>query len=206
MSWLLAAFMLAIAVPLLFGSWRTAIGALAAQAVLLALIVGAHVREETLASVLPLMDLAVLRAVAAPLLLVAVVRRAGPPRRFELLPANLFHWAAAFALVLAGAAFAARIGPKGDAVGTLHLGVAAVEVLLGLLLLCCHTTPLGQTLGALTVENGVLLFEVSAGHHLPAGVQLGVSAVFAGFVVLAAGFVQRGAAPPAAAPPDGDLL
>jgi hydrogenase-4 membrane subunit HyfE len=197
-----------VAVPLFFGAWRLALLSLAAQALALAALHAEAVAHPDAATTTALVDLVALRAVATPLFLAAIVRSA-EPARFEALPANLLHWTVALILTLLAASFADRMTPAGDVGAAVHLGVVVTELLLGLLILCCQSSTLGQIVGALTIENAVLLFETRAHARLPLVVQLGVAAVFVGFVLLAGGFLRRSLRPAAAADDpaeEGELL
>lgn len=211
MTLLLAAVILTLTVPLLFGSWRMAVGGLGAQAVVIALLFGRHLHGPSpgvsAGAAVLLLDVVVVRGLLLPWLLWRT--RAGAPTRLDVLPGNLLHWGIAALLATLAASFAARVVPAGAVTEAVHVGTSAAQVLLGLFVLCCHRSALGQAIGALTVENGVLLFEAGARAHLPAPAQAGVSAVFLGFLLLTASMVRAEAdrdAAPATAPAPGEEL
>jgi hydrogenase-4 membrane subunit HyfE len=212
-TYLLAGFALALAAPLLLGGWRLALLGLSAQALLVAAMLapelGAGGGEGALAAAVALLDVVAVRALVLPGLLGRVARRTGAPAALDLLPGNAIAWGLGGGVVLLGASFGARVAPPGDTWAAVHLAVSASQVLLGLLILSFQQAPLGQAIGALTVENGVLVLEAGSSHHLSAGVQAGVAAVLVGFVLLSSGFVRRSLDPAAAPAPggeDGDLL
>ena len=108
---------------------------------------------------------------------------------FELVPSNLVFWGIAVVIVAAALWFGAQIPPF-DPVPSLHLGVALSMVLLGLYVLSLQTRPLGQVVGALTIENGVVLLELLLTHHVAVPVELALAGVFLGSI-LAFGFLLR---------------
>jgi hydrogenase-4 membrane subunit HyfE len=63
-------------------------------------------------------------------------------------------------------------------------------VLLGLYVLSIQTRPLGQVIGALIIENGVVLLELLLNHHVALPVELALSGVFLGSI-LAFGVLLR---------------
>lgn len=192
---------LCVAIPLFSGSTRLLLAGLAAQGVLLAALAYHLHGELTPAAIVLLADLGLVRAVGVPVYLTRAARGAEHLVENDLLPANLFHWGLALAIGLVGFGFARRIYPN-DLAATAALGAATTQVLLGLLLLSVRASPFAQALGTLAIENGLSLFELHCGLHLPFAVQLGVAVVYAGIVILFGTTLRPGdIAPATPAPP-----
>lgn len=191
MSALVAAFVVVLAVPLFFGSWRLALAGLGLQSlVVLAMMLGAAAHAPSAATAVTLVvDLALVRGLGGPLVLARAARGVAPPR-FDTLPGDLFQWAVALLLVAAGGSFAWRLFPD-DPARAVHVGTAAAEVLIGMFIVSQHPTALGQAIGMLTIENGAVLLEALLGYHWPTPVHLGLTAVFVGLVVLVASFLRQ---------------
>jgi hypothetical protein len=82
------------------------------------------------------------------------------------------------------------------------ISVATAGVLLGFLVLASQSTPFGQVVGALQLENGIALFELGGERHHSSLVTLvGQVAIVAGtlglYVWLLTGFSDADSAPPA---------
>lgn len=166
MTALLLGLLAVLLIPLFVSTWRTSLFGLACQGLLLAWI--AHRIEGRLAldDALTFLDLIVVRGLAAPLALYAVLRRQGAPPRSDVIPPNLLSWALALGLVLLAFRFAAIVIPaEGDA-QTL-VAVSCSALLLGFLVLATQSSPFAQIVGALRIENAIALFELGgpAGHH-----------------------------------------
>jgi hydrogenase-4 membrane subunit HyfE len=181
---LIVAFIVVLALPLVAGSWRLAVAGLGAQAIVVFLLMITRTslpHAETVA--LLAVDLVLVRGFAAPILLRrAILRASAPAEQFEIIPGDLVLWIAVLGLVILAASFGQRVAP-GDPWLAAHLAAAAGEVLVGMLVVAQHRAPLGQVLGMLAIENGVLLFEASGGYHWPVALHLGLAAVFVGLLV-----------------------
>jgi hydrogenase-4 membrane subunit HyfE len=173
---LLIAFELVLLVPLFIGSWRTSLLGLSCQGFLMAWVAfhdGPHVSFEAL---LEFVDLVVLRAVAAPTILYAVLHRQDSPRRNDVIAPNLLSWGIALALILMAFRLADALVPlEGDA-QTL-VAVSASALVLGLLVLSTRTGPFSQMVGALRIENAIALFELGDARHSSVGVRIAQSVV-----------------------------
>src|SRR5437868_5339555 len=127
------------------------------------------------------------------------------PRRNDVIPANLLFWALGGALVLIAFRFAALLSPPGPD-GTTHVAVATSAVLLGFLVLATQNAPFSQIVGVLRIENGILLFELLVGEHLPLPVQIGVALVYVATVLTFGAFLRRMDATSPTAPAEGPTL
>ena len=109
-------------------------------------------------------DLVVVRGLAAPLALYAVLRSQRATSRNDVTPPNLMSWTLAIALVFVAFRFADMLVPVA---GTEHSFVAGATaaLLLGLLVLATQTGPFSQMVGALRIENAIVLFELGSGHR-----------------------------------------
>lgn len=203
----LALFALALAVPLLFGSWRMALLGLAAQAwLVLGLMLGGEHHLDLPTTAVLVLDLGLVRGVVAPALLLRAMRGAAPDD-LEVVPGDLVHWVVALGLVVLAACFAVRLAPD-DPPRAAHLWLAAATVLLGLLVVAQHRAAAGQAIGVLTVEMGVVLFEALLRSHVAPAVHLGLTGAFLLLLLTIAWLVAQPAATdaPARAAVEGDVL
>lgn len=188
---LLVAMLLAVMVPLFARTWRTMFRALGLQGLLLAVIayssLGSHAGD--LGVWVLIGDLALLRGLFAPIFLHRMVKDRARSPELELVPSNLVFWGIAVVIVATALWFGAKIPPV-DTLPSLHLGVALTMVLLGLFVLTIQTRPLGQVIGALIIENGVVCLELLLTHHVALPVELALAGVFLGSV-LAFGILLR---------------
>ena len=188
---LLVAMLFAVMVPLFARTWRTMFRALGLQGLLLAIIayssLGSH--ADDVAVWVLIADLALLRGIFAPVFLHRMVKDRTRSPELELVPSNLVFWGIAVVIVATALWFGAKIPPV-DTLPSLHLGVALTMVLLGLYVLSLQTRPLGQVIGALIIENGVVLLELLLNHHVALPVELALSGVFLGSI-LAFGILLR---------------
>jgi hydrogenase-4 membrane subunit HyfE len=117
------------------------------------------------------------RGMLAPLGLYLVLRSQDTPARNDVIPPNLFSWALALGLVLAGFHFAQGLVNQPGEPQTL-VAIAIAGTLLGFLVLASAASPFSQMVGALRIENSIALLESSGDHHSPLGVQLALLLVF----------------------------
>ena len=167
MNPVLIAFIGVLLLPLFVASWRLSLFGLALQAFLMAW--SAYELHPTLDSVgawVGMFDLIVVRGLAAPIALYAVLRSQGATARNDVIPPNLMSWTLAIALVLVAFRFADMLVPVQGNEHSFVAGASAA-VLLGLLVLSTQTGPFSQMVGALRIENGIAMFELG-GHHDPA--------------------------------------
>ena len=191
MSALLVVFGLALAIPLFFGSWRLALAGLGAQTLLLLAmqLTGPH-GEHAGSALLLTLDLGLVRGIVTPLLLARAARRcAADALPAELIPGDLLYWVGAAVLVALGIELGVRLFP-GDPVHAAHAATATVEVLVGFCVVAHQRTVLGQAIGMLTIENGAVLFEGLLGSPWPLPIHLGLTAVFAGLLLLVLTFLR----------------
>ncbi len=191
MNPLLIALLGVILLPLFVASWRASLLGLAGQGALMALVLYrvAHPLHSA-ASWLALLDLAVLRGVLVPLVLYRVLRARNTRPRNDVIPPNLISWTVAIAMVLVSFSFAGTLVAASGERQTL-VAVSTSGLMLGLLVLSTRSDPLSQVIGALRVENAIALFELGGERHeAQALVQLGLSAAFAGTVVLFARYLH----------------
>ncbi|MEW5849193.1 MAG: hypothetical protein AB2A00_10270 [Myxococcota bacterium] len=193
MNLLTILFLVTMALALLFSSWRGVLVALSLQGALMACMVTLSTDHVDAASLVLLTDLVLARTVLGPSILWQAFHARDVDATVEMLPANLFLWCVATTTGVAGFWFAARLYPT-DLAQTTVVGAAFSQVMLGLFSLVYQRTVMGQVLGLLVIESGILFFEVTGGHHLPWFLQAMVSAVFLGLVLLAARFSAMPAA------------
>lgn len=190
MTYLLVAFLVVAVVPLLTASWRISLLGLSLQALLMAVMVARHGWHGPLGAGLLLADLLVLRAWFIPRHLRAVMDELRVGRRNDVIPANLLSWTLAGAAVLVAFRFAGHVAP-GAGVHTLHVGVAAAAVLLGLLVLGTQVTTFSQITGVLRIEYAAALFELGGEHAPDLPVQAGLSLVLLLSVLTLGQFLRR---------------
>lgn len=165
MNPLLISFVGVLLIPLFVATWRLSLFGLAAQGLLMGWI--SYQLDPALDSAgawVSMFDLVVVRGIAAPLALYAVLRSQRVTSRNDVVPPNLMSWTLAIGLVFLAFRFADMLVPLA---GTEHSFVAGATaaLLLGLLVLATQTGPLSQMVGALRIENAIVLFELGGGHR-----------------------------------------
>jgi hydrogenase-4 membrane subunit HyfE len=197
---LLVALLGVLLIPLFLASWRASLAGLGAQGVLMALIAwrlghGAHTAGEWLT----LLDLGLVRGLAVPVALYTVMRAANAPARHDIIPANMLSWTVALGMGLVAFTFAEQLVADAGDPRTL-VAVSAAGVLLGFLVLATQSTPFGQMVGALRLENAIALLELGgARREEPLGLKLAVFVVFVATAAFFRGYLVRLQAPPAKA-------
>jgi hydrogenase-4 membrane subunit HyfE len=176
---LLVALLGVLLLPLFFATWRASLFGLACQGALIASIVHGFDHAPTTATAwLALIDLVVVRGLAAPLALYTVLRAQRAAPRSDVTPPNLLTWTLALALVLISFTFSDFLVNEPGEQQTL-VAVATAGVLLGFLVLAAQSGPFSQMVGVVRIENAIVLLERGVGsHEEPLGVQLGLAAVF----------------------------
>ncbi len=199
MTLLALVYFLVFALPLLFGSWRATVVSLGVQAIVLAIVTAreAHSPEHAF----EVFALGALRGVLVPAFLLRAVARSRADTGFEVVRGDALHWTLVLALVVASATFAGEVSSR-DVPRAFGIATAGAEVLVGLLILATQTRPLGQILGALSIENGILFADVRASHHFELPVQLGITAVFVLLVLQLSWFLGQLGEPPTGAGSD----
>lgn len=190
MTYLLFAYFLALGLPLFIRSWKAALGGLRVQALALAAIIWLHGEHLAPTAVIALADMVLVRALFAPWYLRKMAMERGFPQAMDLIPANLFVWTLAAILVMISFGFSATLAGEYSH-SIMHLGVACCGVLLAMLILATQRAPLGQGIAALTMENGIVLFELHARHHVEWPAQLGLALVYVLSVLTMALLVRR---------------
>ena len=161
MNPLLIAFVGVLLVPLFVASWRLSLLGLTAQGLLMAAIrYQLDPSLDTVDAWVALFDLVVVRGLGAPFLLYAVLRAQRAPARNDVLPPNLMSWTLAIAFVLVAFRFADLLVAVDNAEHD-FVATASAGLLLGLLVLATQTGPFSQMIGALRIENGIALLELS---------------------------------------------
>jgi len=189
-TYLLMAFLIILVTPLLIGTWRVSLLGLAAQGFVLSWMMLEHGFKDDFTFVVQLLDVVVVRTLVAPRMLHGILRSRNMPARNDVIPPNLLSWALAGVLLLFAFRFAQRFHPQ-DVAASTHLAVATATVLLGFLVLASGNSLFSQMVGFLRVENGIFLFELSSTHHMPPLVQLAVSGVYLGTVLLFGYFLRH---------------
>lgn len=202
MSPLLMGLLGVMVVPLFVATWRSSLFGLSCQGLLIAWA-AYRLRPElhSLETWLTLTDLVLVRGVGAPLLLYRLLLSQKRAPRHDIIAPNLLSWTVALGLVLAAFNVSAALVPV-DGDERALISVAAAGVLLGFLVLASQSTPFGQVVGALQLENGIALFELGGERHHGSLVTLvGQVAIVAGtlglYVWLLTGFSDADSAPPA---------
>lgn len=165
MSPLLMGLLGVMVVPLFVATWRSSLFGLSCQGLLIAwaayrLNPDLHV----VGTWLNLADLVLVRGIGAPLLLYRLMRSQNHAARHDIIPPNLLSWTVALGLVLAAFNLSATLVPI-DGDQRALTSVAAAAVLLAFLVLASQSTPFGQVMGALRLENGIALFELGGEHE-----------------------------------------
>lgn len=163
MTSLLVGLLAVLLLPLFVSTWRTSLFGLACQGLVMAWIAYRIEGRFSLDHALTFFDLIVVRGLAAPLALYAVLRRQNAPRRSDVIPPNMLSWTLAIGLVLLAFRFAGILVPEESAAQTL-VAVSASGLLLGFLVLATQAGPFAQIVGALRVENAIALFELGGDH------------------------------------------
>ncbi len=164
MTSLLMGLLSVLLIPLFVSKWRISLLGLSVQGLLMAWIAFRTDPHPSLDSALTFVDLALVRAVLAPLVLYLVLHDKNAPRRNDVIPPNMLSWTAALGLVLLAFQFAGIVVPQqGD--GQTLVAVSAAAFLLGFLVLATQSGPFSQMVGALRIENAIALFELGGKHH-----------------------------------------
>jgi hydrogenase-4 membrane subunit HyfE len=191
-------FLMAVVIPVFFGKLRSAPFWLTMQA----LALGWHgaVQREGLDRLdghllAALLEVLIVRAALAPWLLRRAIRRdAGP--NLDLMPSNLFAWAAGIALIVLAFGFGAPAVPDQQAV---TLGVVAATVAVAMLLLSTNDAPPAQLVALMFMENALALFESLQPEPWPLPVHGTLSAVYLLTVAVGSWLVGTPDAQPTAA-------
>lgn len=211
MSPLLMGLLGVMVVPLFVATWRASLLGLSCQGFLIGWaayrLSPEHHAVETW---LTLGDLVLVRAVAGPLLLYRLLLSQQRAARHDMIAPNLLSWTVALGLVLAAFNLSSALVPSAGDERAL-VSVAAAAVLLGLLILASQSTPFGQVVGALQLENGIALFELGGErHHGSLLTQIGQMAIVGCtlglYLWLLSGFPENGGRPPPAASQDEPTL
>jgi len=181
-------FFFTFAIPIFFASWRLMLASLGVQTLVLALVTLQHSHD--LRHAFAAFELGVVRGVFVPTYLAYVARSSRTASQLEVLPGNLLHWTLAFALVVGSATFAAEVS-LADVPRAFDVAASASEVLIGLFILSTQRQPLGQAIGALSLENGVVFLETRGAHHLEVPVQVGIAVMFLILVLQLGWFLRR---------------
>ena len=178
MNLALVLFVLAAVLPVFFAKIRAVPLWLGLQALALAGLTLAHTPEMSWHTGALLLEVLLLRALAAPVLLHRALRLRRAPDQ-DLMPSNLFTWVAAAGLIAMAFNFSGGASSDTDA---LALGVVATMVLLAFLLLASNGAPAAQWVAVLYIENGIAVFEQVLPHAWPWPVHLALALVYLGTV------------------------
>ena len=179
MNPLLVALLGALLIPLFVATWRTSLLGLGAQGLLMALV-ALHLAPPAPEATdwLTFADLALVRGLLAPAALYVVLKRRNAAARHDVIPPNLLSWTVALGMVLVAFSVAELLVPDPGEPRTL-VAVSAAALLLGFLVLSTQSSPFGQMMGALQLENAIALLELGGpGHSSPFGLQLAMLAIF----------------------------
>ena len=190
-------FLMAAVIPVFFGKLSSAPFWVTVQA--LALGWNGAAQHEGLDShaLAGLIEVLVVRAALAPWLLRRAIRRDGGPQ-LDLMPSNLFAWAAGSALIVLAFGFGAPAMPDQQA---FTLGVVAATVAVAMLLLSTNDAPPAQLVALMFMENALALFESLQPEPWPLPVHGALSAVYLLTVAMGSWLVGTPDAQPMAADP-----
>lgn len=194
MTFPLILFLVAAVVPVFFAKIRSAPFWVALQAVALGWASASQHGEWSGHALAALLEVLVIRAVIAPLLLRRAIRGRGEPN-LDLMPSNLFAWAVAIALLALAFEFGA---PEMSDRHALALGAVGATVAVSLLLLAANDSPPAQLVAVLFMENAIALFESMLPEPWPLPVHMALSAIYLLTVGMGAWLIGR---PEAAASP-----
>ena len=170
----LIVFLLAAVIPVFFSKFRAAPLWLAVQALALGWNAVNHHGLDSLHALIALLELLLLRAAIAPLLLRRAIQQRAWPNR-DLMPSNLFTWVVAIALVVLAFKFGA---PSMGDYQAITLGVVGATVAVALLLLATNDAPPAQLVAMLFMENALALFESLFPEPWPLPVHGALSAIY----------------------------
>lgn len=183
MNPLLIAFVGVLLIPLFVATWRLSLFGLAAQGLLMGWIsYQLDPAFDTVSAWVGMFDLVVVRGLAAPLVLYAVLRSQQATSRNDVIPPNLMSWTLAIGLVFVAFRFADMLEPLQGSQHSFIAGATA-GLLLGLLVLATQTGPFSQMVGALRIENAIVLFELGGGHR-DLAIQIAQSVILIATVLL----------------------
>jgi hypothetical protein len=148
-------FLLAAVIPVFFGKIRSAPFWLFLQAVALGWNGVAHSDGMSIHAMVALVDVIVVRALIAPLLLRRAIHLRVDPN-LDLMPSNLFTWVIGIALIVLAFDFG---GTAMADVAALALGVVGAMVAITFLLLSTNNLPTAQLVALLFMENAIAVFE-----------------------------------------------
>ena len=170
----LIVFLLAVVIPVFFSKIRAAPLWLVIQALALGWNAVAHHGLDSAHALIAVLELLLLRAAIAPLLLRRAIRQRAQPN-LDLMPSNLFTWVAATTLMVLAFKFGApSMGDK----QALTLGVVGATVAVALLLLATNDAPPAQLVAVLFMENALALFESLFPEPWPLPVHGALSAIY----------------------------
>lgn len=171
----LVLFVIVLLLPLFAASWRTSLVGLSAQGFLMAWLVYDRAPTIDVAQAIALVDLALVRAIAVPLVLYRVLRAKGVARRNDVIPPNLLSWTAVLVLVLLAFRFAAAMPmPEPERP---FAGVATAALLLAFFVLGTQVGVFSQIVGVFRIENAIAMLGLGFGDEPGWGVQLAELAV-----------------------------
>lgn len=184
MTGLLIGLIIVLVVPLFAATWRTSLLGLSAQGFLMGWIAFRHGFHLSAESLVELVDLVGLRAIAAPLFLYRVRRQQSVPYRNDVIPPNLLSWTFALGLVLVAFRIPDVLMPHEPGDTQMLLSVSTAALLLGLLVLSTRSGPFSQMIGLLRIENAIALFELaSEPRDVRIGVRVAQTAILLGSVL-----------------------
>lgn len=170
----LIVFLVAVVIPVFFGKVRSAPLWLAVQALALGWNGVAHHEGISIHTLVALLEVLIVKAAIAPLLLRRATRLCAEPN-LDLMPSNLFTWVIAIALIVLAFEFGAPAMTDRQA---LTLGVVGATVAVALLLLSTNNSSPAQLVAVLFMENALALFESLLPEPWPLPVHGALSAIY----------------------------
>lgn len=178
MTTLLVALLVVILSPLLIPTWRTAVAMLSLQGMLLGWMVLRRGEATALDTMIELADLIAVRGLLVPFMTYRVLRSQSASRNGDIVPPNMLSWTIAGGIVAISFGFGSRLDPSGSESQTV-IAVATSGLLLGLFTLATQPGVFAQAMGALSIENAIVLFELGRKDSpIPLPIKLGQAGVF----------------------------
>ncbi len=182
MSFLLAIYLTVLLASIFVSSWRLAFVALATQFFISGILLFQEEGTISLVSQIQLIDLFFVRSILLPFIFIRLIRKLKIKSEFDVIPPNFVVWTIAIILILTSYWCGQTIFPV-NFQSTALLGTAISGVLIGLFILANQNNILGQIIGILTFEAGIVLMEVFNHHQENLIIQLGILSVFIWSVV-----------------------
>ncbi|HLE13070.1 MAG TPA: hypothetical protein VI754_17580 [Bacteriovoracaceae bacterium] len=177
MNYLLGSYIIAMFMLIFISSWRLAFITLAVQFFISATILFSFEGIETISSQVQFVDLVLVRSLAAPLGTIWLLKKFNFKAEFDVIPANLVSWTLAISIIVVGYWCGQVIYPQRFQQAG-FFGTATASILLGIYILANQRSIVGQIIGILIFEAGIILLEAFSKHQEAFFIQIGFAVVF----------------------------